>query len=173
MDHVEDRVRELQSLLRRDPEPDDAARTLAQLRALLENMARDGNLRHHPIREIFARLGDKWSTLLLLLLDFRPYRHATLWRLVGAVAGDGQISQRILRLRLRALERDGLITHATVPGKSPGVRYEITDLGHELVAHIQLLHQWVRDHMAEIRAAQERHAAPRQPQPRNRRMPSS
>jgi DNA-binding HxlR family transcriptional regulator len=163
MSSTEQRLRSLQALLERDPQAGDAAGALPRLRAMLETMERDGNRRHDPIREIFARLGDKWSPLLLLLLNTRDYRHTTLWRLVDTLAGDGKISQRILRLRLRALERDGLVTHHAVPGKIPGVRYAITDTGRELVAHIEQLMQWVRSRSAEIRADQ----------PRNRRMPSS
>jgi DNA-binding HxlR family transcriptional regulator len=153
-------------LLQRDAQAADSASALPQLRAMLETMERDGNRRQDPIREIFARLGDKWSPLLLLLLNTGDFRHTTLWRLVDTLAGDGRISQRILRLRLRALERDGLVIHHVVAGKIPGVRYQITDTGRELVVHIEQLMSWVRSRSGVIRAASSA-------QPRNKRMPSS
>ena len=132
---------------------------------MLEAMERDGNRRQDPIREVFARLGDKWSPLLLLLLQIRALRHATLWRLVGSVAGDGQISQRILRLRLRGLEQDGLIRRHIIDSKPPGVLYELTDLGRELVSHIEGLMAWTRRHSDQIRAARQHFAALPDPDP--------
>jgi DNA-binding HxlR family transcriptional regulator len=149
-------LKQLESVLHRDPDPADAQRTMPQLRGMLEDMERDGNRRGDPIREVFARLGDKWSPLLLLLLQMRSYRHATLWRLVGTVAGDGQISQRILRLRLRALERDGLLRRHQVDTHPPGVLYELTATGRELTEHIHGLMSWTRKHIDEIRRCQQR-----------------
>jgi DNA-binding HxlR family transcriptional regulator len=153
------------AILGRDPDAADHATTLPALQRMLEAMARDGNRRQDPIREVFARLGDKWSPLLLLLLQMRSLRHATLWRLVGTVAGDGQISQRILRLRLRGLEQDGLIRRRLIDSKPPGVQYELTELGHELVSHIEGLMAWTRGHSEEIRAARQRYAALSEPDP--------
>ena len=153
------------AILGRDPQPADSATALPALQRMLEAMQRDGNRRQDPIREVFARLGDKWSPLLLLLLQMRSLRHATLWRLVGTVAGDGQISQRILRLRLRGLEQDGLIRRRLIDSKPPGVQYELTQLGHELVSHIEGLMAWTRGHSDEIRAARKRFVALSEPDP--------
>jgi DNA-binding HxlR family transcriptional regulator len=132
----------------------DAA--LAQLGAMVRNMAADGVRREDPIREVFARLGDKWSTLLLLLLRTGNYRHAVLRRLVSAVGSEGRISQRMLTLRLRGLERDGLIARRTISTQPPGVEYGLTELGSGLVLQIDVMMQWVRTHIVEIlRARQE------------------
>jgi DNA-binding HxlR family transcriptional regulator len=147
---IEATLKDLEAVLQRDPDPTDVQHTMPELRCMLEDMARDGNLRHDPIREVFARLGDKWSPLLLLLLQMRGFRHATLWRLVGTVAGDGQISQRILRLRLRALEQDGLVMRQAVDSSPPGVLYQLTETGRELAGHIEHLMTWTRKHSEEI-----------------------
>jgi DNA-binding HxlR family transcriptional regulator len=131
----------------------DAA--LAQLGAMVRKMAADGVRREEPMREVFARIGDKWSTLLLLLLRTGIYRHAVLRRLVGAVGSEGRISQRMLTLRLRALERDGLIARRTISTQPPGVEYGLTELGSGLLQQIDIMMQWVRTHIAEIRRARQ------------------
>jgi DNA-binding HxlR family transcriptional regulator len=116
-------------------------------------MAADGVLREDPMREVFARIGDKWSTLLLLLLRTGNYRHAVLRRLVSAVGSEGRISQRMLTLRLRALERDGLIARRVISMQPPGVEYGLTELGAGLLQQVDIVMQWVRTHNAEIRRA--------------------
>jgi DNA-binding HxlR family transcriptional regulator len=128
---------------------------LVQLGAMVRNMAADGVRREEPMREVFARIGDKWSTLLLLLLRTGSYRHAVLRRLVSAVGSEGRISQRMLTLRLRALERDGLISRRTISTQPPGVEYGLTEMGSGLVQQIDLMMQWVRTHIAEIRRARQ------------------
>jgi DNA-binding HxlR family transcriptional regulator len=135
----------------------DRGNELARLETLVRAMARDGVQRDQPMREVLARIGDKWSSLLLHLLRTGNYRHAVLRRLVSAVGAEGRISQRMLTLRLRALERDGLLERRVVPGTHPpGVEYALTELGQSLTAQIEELLQWVRDHMAAILEARER-----------------
>src|SRR5579863_9616286 len=126
---------------------------LARLEALVRAMARDGVQREQPMREVLARIGDKWSTLLLLLLRTGNYRHAVLRRLVSAVGSEGRISQRMLTLRLRALERDGLIARRVISTQPPGVEYGLSELGAGLLRQVDIVMQWVRDHNAEIRRA--------------------
>jgi DNA-binding HxlR family transcriptional regulator len=128
---------------------------LAQLGAMVRSMAADGVRREDPMREVFARIGDKWSMLLLLLLRTGNYRHAVLRRLVSAVGSEGHISQRMLTLRLRALERDGLIARRTTATQPPGVEYGLTELGSDLLQHVDVVMQWVRMHMVEIRRARQ------------------
>jgi DNA-binding HxlR family transcriptional regulator len=132
---------------------------LAQLGAMVRNMAADGVLREDPMREVFARIGDKWSTLLLLLLRTGNYRHAVLRRLVSAVGSEGRISQRMLTLRLRALERDGLIARRVISTQPPGVEYGLTELGSGLMQQIDIMMQWIRAHIAEIRRARQQFEA--------------
>jgi DNA-binding HxlR family transcriptional regulator len=131
----------------------DAA--LAQLGTMVRSMAADGVRREDPMREVFARIGDKWSTLLLLLLRTGNYRHAVLRRLVSAVGSEGRISQRMLTLRLRALERDGLIVRRTISTQPPGVEYGLTELGSGLMQQVDIMMQWIRTHIAEIRHARQ------------------
>src|SRR3984957_1625418 len=129
---------------------------MAALELLVRAMARDGAQRDQPMREVFARIGDKWSTLLLHLLRTGNYRHAVLRRLVSTVGAEGRISQRMLTLRLRTLERDGLIVrHVIASSHPPGVEYALTELGQSLTAQIESLMQWIRDHMARILQARE------------------
>src|ERR1700722_6840333 len=134
---------------------------LARLEALVRAMARDGVQRDQPMREVLARIGDKWSTLLLHLLRTGNYRHAVLRRLVSAVGAEGRISQRMLTLRLPALERDGLLVGRGGPDTHPpGDGYALTELGQSLTAQIESLMQWIRDHMARILQARERFGHP-------------
>lgn len=128
-----------------------------QLDELVRQMAADGNPRRQdPSREILARLGDKWSPLLLLVLRAGPFRHATLRRLVGTIATEGDISQRMLTLRLRALERDGLITRRIISAVPAAVTYTLTEAGAGLTMQLQALLAWTREHSETIRAARER-----------------
>ncbi|MCC7462695.1 MAG: helix-turn-helix transcriptional regulator [Gammaproteobacteria bacterium] len=125
-------------------------------------MAADGADRDDPAREVLARLGDKWSPLLLLLLAAGNFRHATLRRLVSLTSTEGRISQRMLTLRLRGLERDGLVRRDLIAGQPPGVRYALTSLGRTLVEQFEVLLDWTRQHNSEIRRARQEFArAPR------------
>lgn len=151
------RLEEITALLKRDPDPQADQEAAAELRYMLIDMAQTGNRRSDPIREVFARVGDKWSPLLLLLLQMRPFRHSTLRRLVGLVSADGLISQRIMRLRLRTLERDGLILRQVMSVEPPRVVYSLTDAGRGLVKQIESLMSWTRDHGEYINQARERY----------------
>lgn len=128
---------------------------LKQLSELIASMARDGATRDHPVREIPARMGDRWSSLLLLLLRTGSYRHSTLRRLVSTMSSEGKISQRMLTLRLRTLERDGLITRHATNTHPPGMEYELTALGRSLLEQIDQLMDWVRRNSPQIIAARE------------------
>jgi DNA-binding HxlR family transcriptional regulator len=130
--------------------------TLERLRSMVQSMAQDGARRDEPMRELFARAGDKWSMLLLLLLSAGSFRHSVLRRLVSTVGSEGRISQRMLTLRLRALERDGLLLRTPIATQPPGVEYALTPLGIGLVRQLDLVMQWIRDHQLEIRSARER-----------------
>jgi DNA-binding HxlR family transcriptional regulator len=150
--------RGIDALLEQEPDTPARAESLAQLRSLVQHMAADGVRRDDPIREVFARLGDKWSPLLLLLLAAGSFRHATLRRLVGLTSADGRISQRMLTLRLRSLERDGMIHRHLIDSHPPGVLYSITPAGRGLVGQIEALMAWTREHAAAIRRAREEFA---------------
>lgn len=103
-----------------------------------------------PVRAILARVGDKWSVLIVMLLADGPKRFSDLRRAV-----DG-ISQRMLTLTLRGLERDGLVTRTVLPTNPPRVDYELTPLGHSLREPVSALGQWAVAHQTEVDAARRR-----------------
>jgi DNA-binding HxlR family transcriptional regulator len=103
-----------------------------------------------PVTEILARIGDKWSVLIVMMLSEGPRRFSELKRMV-----DG-ISQRMLTLTLRGLERDGLVTRTVTPSIPPRVDYELTALGRSLREPVTALGRWAVDNrpaMLEARAA--------------------
>ena len=102
------------------------------------------------VSPVLSRVGDKWSVLIVMILATGPRRFNELKRQI-----DG-ISQRMLTLTLRGLERDGLVTRtveATIP---PKVTYDLTELGQSLTEPVGALGQWAIQHVGCIRAAQER-----------------
>jgi DNA-binding HxlR family transcriptional regulator len=123
------------------------------LSGLVRRMDRHEHDREAPVREVMARLGDRWSTLILLVLSAGTFRHATLRRLIAALSAERAISQRMLTLRLRSLERDGMVRREFIDTQPPGVRYQLTPLGRGLVGQYEALMAWTRAHDAEIRRA--------------------
>src|ERR1051325_783084 len=102
------------------------------------------------VASVLARVGDKWSVFVIMMLDDGPKRFNELNRMIGG------ISQRMLTLTLRGLERDGLITRTVFPTIPPRVDYELTDLGRGLSKPVQALGQWAKDHQDRIEAARSR-----------------
>lgn len=100
---------------------------------------------------VLARVGDKWSVLIVMLLGDGPKRFSELKRMVGG------ISQRMLSLTLRGLERDGLVTRTVTPTVPLRVDYALTDLGRSLWTPVEALGAWARQHHSEIDAAQKRY----------------
>ncbi|PCH98777.1 MAG: transcriptional regulator [Rhodobacteraceae bacterium] len=123
---------------------------LASILMLAEHMGDTAPDKDAPVREVPSRLGDNWSALLLLVLRTGTYRHATLKRVIALIASEGAISQRMLTLRLRALERDGFVTRHIYPSSPPRVEYDLTELGHGLTLKLIGLINWVSDHEGEI-----------------------
>ncbi|MGY1581397.1 winged helix-turn-helix transcriptional regulator [Streptomyces sp. MN13] len=99
------------------------------------------------VRQILDRVADKWSLLVIALLDRRSLRFSELRRRI-----DG-ISQRMLTVTLRQLERDGLVSRTVHPVVPPRVDYELTPLGATLHDTIRSLVVWTEDHQDEIAAA--------------------
>ena len=95
-------------------------------------------------------VGDKWSMMIVMMFTDVPMRFSELKRAV-----DG-ISQRMLTLSLRGLDRDGLLTRTVTPTIPPRVDYELTGLGISLREPVKALSDWAIEHIACIRAAQER-----------------
>ena len=101
------------------------------------------------VASILARVGDKWSVFVIMTLGNGPKRFNELKRMVGG------ISQRMLTLTLRGLERDGLITRTVFPSIPPRVDYELTALGRGLRQPVRSLGTWAIEHMTEVRDARE------------------
>ena len=102
------------------------------------------------VASILARVGDKWSVFVIMMLGDGPKRFNEIKRLIGG------ISQRMLTLTLRGLERDGLVTRTVFPTIPPRVDYELTDLGRGLSKPVRSLGQWAMDHQSEIEVARAR-----------------
>ena len=123
-------------------------------RQVQEPAARIPRSLHEPddcraISEVLSRVGDKWSVQIVALLGDGPMRFSELRR---AIEG---ISQRMLTLTVRGLERDGLITRTVFPEIPPRVEYELTKLGKTLLEPIQGLAEWAEQYRTHIQTARE------------------
>jgi DNA-binding HxlR family transcriptional regulator len=96
------------------------------------------------LSSILARIGDKWTVLIVVLLGDGPKRFNELKRMVGG------ISQWMLTFTLRVLERDGLVTRTVFPTTPQRVDYELTKLGNTLWEAVEPLSSWARTHLREI-----------------------
>jgi len=112
------------------------------------------------VRQILDRIADKWSLLAISLLAGRTVRFTELQRKI-----DG-ISQRMLTVTLRHLERDGLVRRTVHPVVPPRVDYELTALGATLLDTIQALVAWTESHQNEIAAARAEYDIRRAPDQR-------
>ena len=108
------------------------------------------------VSSILARIGDKWSVLIIVLLGDGSKRFNEIKRMVGG------ISQRMLTLTLRGLERDGLVKRTQLPTIPPRVDYELTDLGRKLIVPLQSLYEWAVEHRPAMLAAREKFAKKQQ-----------
>ena len=102
------------------------------------------------VASILARVGDKWSVFVIMLLGDGPRRFNEIKRMIAG------ISQWMLTLTLRGLERDGLVTRTVFPTIPPRVDYELTDLGRGLSQPVEALGKWAYDHQTEIEDARAR-----------------
>ena len=99
------------------------------------------------VSSVLARVGDKWSVLIIVVLGDGPKRFSEIKRMVGG------ISQRMLTLTLRGLERDGLVTRTVFPTIPPRVDYKLTGLGRSLWQAVEPLGAWARGHVKHITRA--------------------
>lgn len=133
-----------------------ARRTAAQLAQERDAWMAAGYDGRCPVRDLLDRVGDTWTVLVLLRLGEQPMRFRALMRAV-----DG-ISQRMLTVTLRALERDGLVARKVHPTAPPAVEYRLTALGVSILEPLSALVRWALDNDATVkarRAAYERAAA--------------
>lgn len=99
------------------------------------------------IGQVLARVGDKWSILIIMLLAKKPHRFTEIKRAING------ISQRMLTVCLRGLERDGLIKRTVFAVMPPHVEYKLTPLGHSLTTPVIALGTWASEHIGDIKAA--------------------
>jgi DNA-binding HxlR family transcriptional regulator len=102
------------------------------------------------VSEVLSRVGDKWTVLVVTTLGDGPKRFNELRKALGS------ISQRMLTLTVRALERDGLVTRTAVATIPPRVTYELTKLGRSLLDPVSGLGLWARRNRSAIEDARNR-----------------
>jgi DNA-binding HxlR family transcriptional regulator len=97
--------------------------------------------------DILAHIGDKWTVLVVGVLSLGPMRYSQIFKLVEGV------SQRMLTLTLKGLERDGLVTRTVYPTNPPRVDYELTERGKTLTVPLHLLWTWAQANRSAIEGA--------------------
>ena len=130
------------------PDPQRIAELAAEMEA-------HGTARDAPVRAVMALLGDRWTTLILLVLEAGEWRHAELKRVLGRLSSERTISQRVLTLKLRTLERDGFVARSVSADVPPKVSYRLTTMGMGLCAEARRLISWVNQREAEIAKARQ------------------
>ena len=106
-----------------------------------------------PTRQALDRIADKWSVLIIGLLEEKPKRFSDLQRAIGG------ISQKMLTQTLRSLERDGLVTRTIYAEVPPRVEYALTPLGKTLCAPIRAIREWAETNIEQVSAAQNEYDA--------------
>ena len=109
---------------------------------------------HHDceFREMLDRVGDKWSLLVIAILEQSPTQRARFSELKRSIPG---ISQRMLTATLRSLERDGLLIREVFPEVPPRVEYELTALGRRFMEPVRDLVAWLQANWPTIRLARD------------------
>lgn len=111
-----------------------------------EKIKKYANIEQCPVRNVMDRIGDKWSTLILLLLDEgKVLRFGEIHKSIVT------ISQKMLTVTLKSLEADGLVVRTVYPQIPPKVEYELTQRGKSLMPHIHNLAKWAYQHMEDIK----------------------
>ena len=109
-----------------------------------------GEAEHCPVRNVIDRIGDKWSVLVLMVLEeANVLRFNEIW---GSIQ---TISQKMLTVTLKTLEADGLVKRTVYPQIPPKVEYELTTRGKTLLPHLHGLVGWANENMVEIKESRE------------------
>lgn len=109
-----------------------------------------------PVRQVLDRIGDKWSTLVILILG-----DSGVMRFNGIGHAIGDISQKMLTATLRNLESDGLVSRKMYQEIPPRVEYELTELGYDLLPLIRQLQVWADENFQTITKNRKRYVAKR------------
>jgi DNA-binding HxlR family transcriptional regulator len=102
------------------------------------------------VADILARIGDKWTILILMAIGIRRMRFGELHRAVNG------ISQRMLTVTLRNLEHDGILTRTVYPTIPPRVEYELSDRGRSLKLALAPIRKWALQNQTDIEKARKR-----------------
>jgi DNA-binding HxlR family transcriptional regulator len=102
-----------------------------------------------PSRVVLDRIGDRWTALIVGMLEDGPCRFGQIRDAMG-------IAPKVLSETLRALERDGLVTRTAYPEMPPRVEYELTPLGLTLREPLAAIRDWAEEHVEEVLTARER-----------------
>jgi len=121
------------------------------------NLEKFPDLHNCPVRQVLDRFGDKWSILILLILEEKGVMR---FNEISQTIGD--ISQKMLTVTLRTLEADGLISRKMYTEIPPRVEYQLTALGNSLLPHISSLSAWADKHMATIMENREKYMEKKQ-----------
>lgn len=133
-----------------------------------------GAKRSDPVQSILAHVGNFWSNAILCTLQAGPLRPSAVQKLIIALTPDHPVSRRMLTLRLRLLEEDGLIEREVHDTRSAHVEYRLTHLGRDLGERLFSIIDWGVANHREIVAARERYKPPKTPllkRPRGWRSP--
>ncbi len=105
-----------------------------------------GEAQNCPVRNVIDRIGDKWSVLVLIVLEEgNVLRFNEIW---GSIQ---TISQKMLAVTLKTLEADGLVKRTVYPQIPPKVEYQLTARGQSLLPHLHGLVSWAQENMNGIR----------------------
>ncbi len=99
------------------------------------------------VGDVLARVGDKWSILVIAMLARGTMRFSEIKRSIGS------ISQKVLTATLRGLERDGYLSRHVTPSIPPRVDYELTALGHDVLVPVTALAQWALSQRERVESA--------------------
>lgn len=102
-----------------------------------------------PTRQALDRITDKWSVLIIGMLEHEPQRFSALQRMIQG------ISQKMLTQTLRTLERDGLVSRTVYAQVPPRVEYELTPLGRTLIEPIRAIRIWAETYIPDVLASQQ------------------
>lgn len=111
-----------------------------------KNFKKYGDAEQCPVRNVIDRIGDKWSVLVLMILEeANVLRFNEIWISIQT------ISQKMLTVTLKTLEADGLVKRTVYPQIPPKVEYELTTLGKSLLPHLHGLVSWANANMVDIK----------------------
>lgn len=113
-----------------------------------KNLNKFSNIEDCPIRNVIDRIGDKWSVLVLLVLEEEGIlRFNEIHKIIAT------ISQKMLAVTLKSLESDGLVNRTVYPQIPPKVEYQLTERGNSLLPHLHGLVIWAKGNLEAIQTS--------------------